>query len=335
MATAPPVSGRSCLSIQSHVVHGYVGNKCAVFPLQLMGFDVSPINSVQFSNHTAYPRFRGEVLDGDALRALAQGLEENGLMDYSHMLTGYMRNASFLRAVLDVLRMARKHNEHLVYVCDPVLGDDGKLYVPEELVGIYREEVIRHATMVTPNQFEAEMLSGVAIRNVRDAASACDWFHAQGVRDVVITSMDIAGPRKLLVMTSSVVEPAGATAEGETEGDDWVLFGERGKWRCVKSVLDLPKYEAAFTGTGDLLTALLLAWRERFPSDLARACEHAVSTVQGICRRTFEGHAKELLLIPSRDLIERPPLGQRMRTVSAAEREVMMEGTDPTSGARE
>ena len=40
------------LSIQSHVVHGYVGNKCAVLPLQLHGFDVDPINSVQFSNHT-------------------------------------------------------------------------------------------------------------------------------------------------------------------------------------------------------------------------------------------------------------------------------------------
>lgn len=40
------------LSIQSHVVHGHVGNKCAVFPLQLLGFDVDPINSVQFSNHT-------------------------------------------------------------------------------------------------------------------------------------------------------------------------------------------------------------------------------------------------------------------------------------------
>jgi pyridoxine kinase len=37
------------LSIQSHVVSGYVGNKVAVFPLQLLGFDVDVINSVQFS----------------------------------------------------------------------------------------------------------------------------------------------------------------------------------------------------------------------------------------------------------------------------------------------
>lgn len=42
-AKRPP----SVLSIQSHVVHGYVGNKCAVLPLNLLGFEVDPINSVQ------------------------------------------------------------------------------------------------------------------------------------------------------------------------------------------------------------------------------------------------------------------------------------------------
>ena len=37
---APPAA-------QSHVVYGYVGNKCATLPLQLLGFDVDPIMSVQ------------------------------------------------------------------------------------------------------------------------------------------------------------------------------------------------------------------------------------------------------------------------------------------------
>lgn len=43
------------LSVQSHVVSGCVGNRAAVFPLQLLGFDTDYINSVQFSNHTQYP----------------------------------------------------------------------------------------------------------------------------------------------------------------------------------------------------------------------------------------------------------------------------------------
>jgi len=39
---------KSILSIQSHVTYGYVGNKAAVYPLQTIGFDVWPINTVQF-----------------------------------------------------------------------------------------------------------------------------------------------------------------------------------------------------------------------------------------------------------------------------------------------
>jgi pyridoxal/pyridoxine/pyridoxamine kinase len=43
------------------VVHGYVGNKSATFPLQLRGFEVDPVNSVQLCNHTAYATFKGQV----------------------------------------------------------------------------------------------------------------------------------------------------------------------------------------------------------------------------------------------------------------------------------
>lgn len=49
------------LSIQSHVVSGYVGNKSATFPLQVLGFEVDAINSVQFSNHTGYGHWKGQV----------------------------------------------------------------------------------------------------------------------------------------------------------------------------------------------------------------------------------------------------------------------------------
>ena len=49
-------SSERILSIQSHVVSGYVGNKSAAFPLQLLGFETDCINSVQFSNHTGYEK---------------------------------------------------------------------------------------------------------------------------------------------------------------------------------------------------------------------------------------------------------------------------------------
>lgn len=84
------------LSIQSHVVSGYVGNKAAVFPMQVLGFDVDFINSVQFSNHTGYPnKLKGTVLSGTELLALSTGLSDNYLLDYDYLLTGYIGQEKF------------------------------------------------------------------------------------------------------------------------------------------------------------------------------------------------------------------------------------------------
>ncbi|KAE8718732.1 putative pyridoxal kinase [Hibiscus syriacus] len=97
LSLALPSNTGRVLSIQSHTVQGYVGNKSAVFPLQLLGYDVDPINSVQFSNHTGkpfilllkrYPTFKGQVLNGRELLDLIEGLEANNLLYYTHLLTG-------------------------------------------------------------------------------------------------------------------------------------------------------------------------------------------------------------------------------------------------------
>lgn len=55
MSAPPPPPKRErvrVLSVQSHVVSGYVGNKVAVFALQLLGADVDVLNTCQLSNHT-------------------------------------------------------------------------------------------------------------------------------------------------------------------------------------------------------------------------------------------------------------------------------------------
>jgi pyridoxine kinase len=47
------------------VAYGHVGNSAAVFPLQRIGFEVWPVNTVHFSNHTGYGQWRGSVLHAE------------------------------------------------------------------------------------------------------------------------------------------------------------------------------------------------------------------------------------------------------------------------------
>ena len=79
-AAAAAQQGGRILSIQSHVVSGYVGNKSATFPLQLLGYEVDAINSVQFSNHTGYANgIRGQRLQDVELWDLVEGLLANDI----------------------------------------------------------------------------------------------------------------------------------------------------------------------------------------------------------------------------------------------------------------
>lgn len=282
------------LSIQSHVVSGYVGNKAAVFPLQLLGFDVDVLNSCCLSNHTGYrggaPGIR---LSGDDLREAVAALARNGLLSpITHLLTGFVGTASFLEAVADVVRTlrAREGAAQLEYVCDPVLGDNGKLYVPRELVAIYRERILPLATVLTPNVFELALLAGATIDDERAAFDACARLHVTCRVPLVVVTGAHFRPQTVSILASA--------ADG------------------TQFALDTELLHGRFTGSGDLTAALILAWRSFEPADLRKALARVMATVSAVLHRTLQSERPsrgaappELCLIQSRQDILSPPSG--------------------------
>ncbi|XP_044073264.1 pyridoxal kinase-like isoform X2 [Siniperca chuatsi] len=266
------------LSIQSHVVRGYVGNKSATFPLQVLGFEVDSINSVQFSNHTGYAHWRGQVLKAEELNVLYEGIKLNKVNHYDYILTGYSRDTSFLEMVVDIIQELKEANPRLIYVCDPVMGDHGAMYVPEYLLPVYRDKVVPLADILTPNQFEAELLTGRKINTEEDAFEVMDLLHKMGPETVVLTSTDLPskhGDQFLVALGSQkIVKPDGSNTSQNI---------------CM----DIPKVDAVFVGTGDLFAALLLAWTHHHPKDLKAACEKTVSVMHHVIKRTI-AYANEM-----------------------------------------
>jgi len=291
------VASPRVLSIQSHVVSGYVGNKSAVFPLQVLGFEVDFINSVQFSNHTGYAHFKGQILDAEQLGQLSDGLVLNNLhTKYTHLLTGYIGSTSFLEKVAEVVKVLKAANPSLTYVCDPVMGDDGKLYVTRDLLPIYQKTILPLADIVTPNQFEAELLTGIQITDIQSAFEAMDIFHAKGVKTVVISSTNLGDDDTLLGLGS---QKSSSTSPRRLQ-------------------VRIPRLNAHFTGTGDLFAALLTAWHHRHPDDLMLVLQKVLSTMETVLKRTLAFGLKqsahpnveqlELKLIQSLRDIEDPKL---------------------------
>src|SRR5436190_11940001 len=112
------------LSIQSHVAYGHVGNAAAVFPLQRIGVEVWPVNTVQFSNHPGYGGWRGDVFSGAAVRTVIEGIDERGVLgECDGVISGYLGSPDTGEAVVDAVARVKGANPAARYCCDPVIGD--------------------------------------------------------------------------------------------------------------------------------------------------------------------------------------------------------------------
>ena len=116
---------------------------------------------VQYSNHPAYPgSFKGYSISSVDLNSIFNGLSENHLEEYDVVLTGYCKSEEVMKEIERIVKEITKQKPNMLYICDPVLGDNGKFYVPQELANLYRTKLIPLASAITPNQFEAEVLTG-------------------------------------------------------------------------------------------------------------------------------------------------------------------------------
>lgn len=271
------------LSIQSHVTHGYVGNKAAVFPLQLHGFDVDAVNTVSLSNHSGYPVIKGHRMDLTEFTNIVDGLRANNFLpDYAYVLTGYINNAEIIQhieALVKEINTARvaAGKAKVKYLCDPVMGDDGRLYCKDEVIEAYRK-ILAVADVATPNFFEAQVLSGIEVVDLASACAAADWFHAQGTATVIIKSFPVPGDASKLQFLVSIRDTAASSNAAVQRYTGKVDF-----------------HNGRYTGTGDVFAASFLAFSHSHP--VPEAVALAMSVLQDLILATFaEGGTGEASL---------------------------------------
>ena len=275
---------RSILSIQSHVVYGHVGNSAAVFPLQRLGCEVWPIHTVQFSSHTGYPDWRGQVFAASLIDDCLAGLAARGALAHCDgLLSGYLGSPEIGAAVLRAAHAVRARNAGAVWCCDPVLGDVGRgLYVGPDVAEFIRQQALPAATILTPNHFELDFLSDARSTTIPEARRAMAALARRGPRIILATSL----------------------ALDDTPNDriDMVVCEDGKFWR-----LRTPRAPIAVNGAGDLIAALFLAhWlRSRSAPD---ALGKAASSVYGIVAATLAAGARELQLVAAQQEFVAPSL---------------------------
>jgi pyridoxine kinase len=276
------------LSIQSSVALGHAGNSAAVFPLQRLGHDVVAVHTVHFSNHTGYGATRGPLHTPAEVAAVLEGIADRGVLPtIDAVLSGYLGDPEMGEVVLSAVASVKAANRDALYFCDPVMGDvGGGFYVRSGIPEFFRDAVVPHADVLTPNQFELEFLSGHPVPTLDSVLDAAEALRARGPRVVLVTS---------------VLHP-----DIPADHLDTVVVSHDGAWAVTTPILPL----ATTAGTGDLTAALFLA---HLPSGPEVALASTVSSVYAVLEATAASGSYEIELVAAQDAIADPPMGLPLR----------------------
>ncbi|MBG8558442.1 pyridoxal kinase PdxY [Pseudomonas qingdaonensis] len=272
------------LAIQSHVVFGHAGNSAAVFPMQRVGVNVWPLNTVQFSNHTQYGQWTGEVLAPEQIPALVDGIATIGeLGNCDAVLSGYLGSAAQGRAILTGVVRIKAVNPNALYLCDPVMGHPEKgCIVPAEVSDFLLDEAVAVADVLCPNQLELDSFCGRRAESLEDCVAMARSLLARGPKAVLVKHLAYPGRK--------------------AEDFEMLLVTAEGSWHLQRPLLAFARQPV---GVGDLTSGLFLA-RVLLGDSWVAAFEFTAAAVHEVLLETQACTSYELELVRAQDRIMHP-----------------------------
>ena len=163
------------------------------------------------------------------------------------------------------------------------------------------------ATIITPNLFEAEVLSGRTIRSFNDAVEACKVLHAMGPKISFLTGLNLSQDDSVL---SILVSYYGNSADSGLQLKNQNSDLNDDNLHVIR--VDFPKVARSFSGCGDLFSALVSACIHRCreavstqpPQMLGYILEIVTRAMTTVLQRTAALESGELCIIESRDIFQ-------------------------------
>ncbi|MBL4786853.1 MAG: pyridoxal kinase [Cohaesibacteraceae bacterium] len=281
----PPV-----LVISSHVAAGMVGNRALSFTLERMGHPVWEIPTVTMPWHPGHGPAKRFATDPDQFDSMLADLSSHPhLGALAGIISGYPGHKDQAKSLAQFITRAKQANPDLVYVCDPVIGDENGLYVPQDIAQTIRDILLPLADYMTPNRFELAWLTETQFENNSDIVDAVRHW-----------------PDKTVLVTSAFAMMRNSIANLMITPNRCLLA----EHRLVPGVAN---------GTGDLTSALFLANILSGLSD-EKLLKTTISSVFEIAHRSASAGFRDLALATYQDRMVHPMAMVSIRSLETRDR---------------
>lgn len=277
----------SVLVITSHVVRGRIGARACVFALERLGHPTWMVPTITLPWHPGHGQASRLVASADDFTALIDDLKRSAwLSELGGMITGYIGAAHQAKPIAGLIEAARAANPDFLYCCDPVIGDEAGLYVPEETAGAIRDQLLPLADLITPNRFEFDWLTGKT-HEINE--------------DIVATAKTLSQAQVAVTSAFAMMKQSQGTLLWDRNSGSAFLAEHR-------------SFENAPNGPGDLFCGLLTARLLQGMSP-EKALQVATAGVFDILAQTVKAGADELVLVEEQSRLERPMAMVNLRRI--------------------
>lgn len=202
-------STASVFVISSQVTSGQVGLNAILPALRALDFEAVSLPSLVLAAHPAAFPAAGPpprlAVTTTTMRAQADWLLAAGALDNCRaVLTGYLPTPAHVEAAASIVKRVKDARPDAVYCCDPVCGDNGRLYLPETVLDALRDRLLPLADLATPNLYELGRLAGTACET--DAETVAAARHLKLDHVVVTSSPAPTGRVAALAVTPRAVK---------------------------------------------------------------------------------------------------------------------------------
>lgn len=263
---------KTALVISSFVASSRVGATASAFCLRRLGIETIVIPTTVLGRHPGWGTPGGEALSAHHLRDMWAAIKAQNII-IDAVMTGYLADDSHIDVCAEIITDIKAANPDAIILIDPVMGDHGKLYIPESRAQAIKSKLMPLADVITPNAWELSYISDMS------AVSS-----AGGLEETLETALSL-GPACLVtsVLHKDVI---GA------------LFVDG----PARYFVHHEKFTSVPHGGGDSLAATFLA--HLLAGDLRRdALARSVASIFAILSAAIDSDAGELPLVREQDAL--------------------------------
>lgn len=287
---------KKVLLMSSFVSASRVGAAASAFCLRRLGIETVVLPTTLMGRHPGWGPPGGGAVPAERLSRMWDAICQQGIT-FDAVMTGYMGEAAHAELAADIIKTVKAGNPDAKILIDPVMGDNGRLYISAELAASIKETLIPLADIITPNLWELSHLTDAdydrlrrpSPGNARSVAAAASALPSCAACAVLVTSVPFLGPQNI-----------DQKGNHEKEDDEIGVIFTQNSQPALR--VSHKKFGAVPHGGGDALAATFLAhWLRGEPPS---ACvSKSVGSLFSILTAAAASGAGEMPLISEQDAL--------------------------------